>query len=299
MSFTANDVKNLREKTGAGMMDCKKALTETAGDFEKAVDFLKQQGLAKAVKKGDRVAAEGLVFSKIAANTGVMVELNCETDFVAKNDDFLKLGAELVEHILANKPADVAGVLASKLGAQTVEEKINSLIAVIGEKISLRRFVLIQPKANGRIGSYIHTGGKIVVALEISGGAAITDEIVRGVGMQVAAMNPGYIDKKDVPADIIAREKAVQLESLKESGKPAEILEKIVVGKLDKFASEMSLHQQAYIKDPSGKKTVEQFLKEVDPAAKVVQFIRYQVGEGIEKKKDDFAEEVAKMAGQG
>jgi elongation factor Ts len=299
MTISATDVKNLREKTGAGMMDCKKALAEAGGDFEKAVDFLKQQGLAKAVKKGDRVAAEGLIFSKIAANNGVMLELNCETDFVAKNDDFLKLGTELVDTVLSAKSKDVAALLSAKSGAQTVEEKINSLIAVIGEKISLRRFEVVAPKAGGRVGAYIHTGGKIVVMLEVTGGAAITDEVIRSLGMQVAAMNPQYTDKADVPADLIAREKAIQLEALKESGKPAEILEKIVVGKLDKFASEMTLLHQAYVKDPSGKKTVAQFLKETDANAKVVQFVRYQVGEGIEKKKDDFAEEVAKMAGQG
>lgn len=298
MSFTAADVKTLREKTGAGMMDCKKALQDAAGNFEAAIDLLKTQGLAKAIKKGDRVAAEGLVFNKAAGATGVLLELNCETDFVAKNDDFLKLGAELVELVLVNKPADVAAALAMKTSAGTVEEKINGLVAVIGEKISLRRFVTMNAKAGGRIGAYIHTGGKIVVLAEVSG-AAVTEEMVRNIGMQAAAMNAAYIDKSEVPDEIIAREKAIQLEALKDSGKPAEILEKIVVGKLDKFASEMSLMQQAYIKDGSGKKTVAQYLKESDPSAKIVQFTRYQVGEGIEKKKDDFADEVAKMVGQG
>jgi elongation factor Ts len=298
MSFTAADVKTLREKTGAGMMDCKKALQDAAGNFEAAIDLLKTQGLAKAIKKGDRVAAEGLIFNKVTGTCGVLLELNCETDFVAKNDDFLKLGAELVELVLANKPADVAGAMAMQTSSGTVEEKINSLVAVIGEKISLRRFVSMNAKAGGRIGSYIHTGGKIVVLAEVSG-SAVTEEVVRNIGMQAAAMNAAYIDKSEVPADIIAREKAIQLDALKDSGKPAEILEKIVVGKLDKFASEMSLMQQAYIKDGSGKKTVAQYLKESDPSAKIVQFTRYQVGEGIEKKKDDFADEVAKMVGQG
>lgn len=294
MSISAQDVKNLREKTGAGMMDCKTALNESGGDFEKAVDFLKKQGLAKAVKKGDRIAAEGLVFVKVAASEAILLELNCETDFVAKNDDFIKLGNQLTGIIIQNKPASVDEALGLKVGAQTAQDLVNSLIAIIGEKISLRRFTILKPQQNGKIGFYSHMGGKMAVLLEVTGNQ-VSEDTMKDLAMQVVAMSPQYIDKSEVPLNVIAREKEIQLEQLKTSGKPVEILEKIIVGKLDKFASEMSLLQQAFIKDTTGKKTVAQHLKEVDPAAKVVQFMRYAVGEGIEKKKDDFAQEVAKM----
>jgi elongation factor Ts len=294
MSISAQDVKNLREKTGAGMMDCKTALNESGGDFEKAVDFLKKQGLAKAVKKGDRIAAEGLIFAKVAASEAILLELNCETDFVAKNDDFIKLGNQLADIVLKSKPASVDEALGLKVGAQTAQDLINSLIAVIGEKISLRRFTILKPQQSGKMGFYSHMGGKMAVLLEVTGGF-IGDDTIKDLAMQVVAMSPQYIDKSEVPVSVMDREKAIQLETLKTSGKPVEILEKIIVGKLDKFASEMSLLQQVFIKDTTGKKTVAQHLKEIDPTTKIVQFKRYAVGEGIEKKKDDFAEEVAKM----
>lgn len=294
MSISAQDVKNLREKTGAGMMDCKTALNESGGDFEKAIDFLKKQGLAKAVKKGDRIAAEGLIFVKVAASEAILLELNCETDFVAKNDDFIKLGNQLTDVVIQNKPSSVDEALGLKVGAQTTQDLINSLIAVIGEKISLRRFTILKPQQNGKMGFYSHMGGKMAVLLEVTGGK-VGEDTIKDLAMQVVAMSPQYIDKSEVPLNVMAREKEIQLESLKASGKPIEILEKIIVGKLDKFASEMSLLQQAFIKDTTGKKTVAQHLKEVDPTAKIVQFMRYAVGEGIEKKKDDFAQEVAKM----
>lgn len=293
MAITAQDVKNLREKTGAGMMDCKKALEEMGGDFEKAIDQLKKQGLAKAGKKGDRIAAEGLVFSKITPEAAVLVELNCETDFVAKNDDFLKTGAALADLCYANKPAMLEDVLKLKIDGVTVEEKINSLVAVIGEKITLRRFKLVTPQKGGRIGGYVHMNGKIVVAAEVTGNVA--DEAIKDVCMQAAAMNPRYVDKSQVEASVLEREKAVFLDQLKESGKPVAMLEKIVQGKLDKYASEISLLQQVFVKDPSGKKTVAQFLKEFDPVSVVVHFERYAAGEGIEKRQENFADEVAKM----
>jgi elongation factor Ts len=294
MSITASDVKNLREKTGAGMMDCKKALMETGGDFEQAIDYLKKQGLAKAGKKGDRIAAEGLVFAKIAPERAVMVELNCETDFVAKNEDFLKAGAALADLFCKSNPASLEDALQLTIDGVSVEEKVNSLVAVIGEKITLRRFKTVTPKSGGRVGGYIHMGGKIVVLSEVTG-ANVTDEAIKDVSMQVAAMNPKYVDKSQVSQDEVQREKAIFVEQLKSEGKPAEILEKILQGKLDKFASEISLMQQVFVKDPSGKKTVAQFLKDLDPQSKVVQFERFAVGEGIEKRQENFAEEVAKM----
>lgn len=294
MEITATDVKNLREKTGAGMMDCKKALSAVDGDFEKAVDYLKTQGLAKAGKKSDRIAAEGLIFSKITPQRAILVELNCETDFVAKNEDFLKAGKVLVELFYDKNPATLEDALKLAIDGTSVEEKVNALVAVIGEKITLRRFKIINPIKGGRVGGYIHMGGKIVVLSEITG-AKITDEVIKDVSMQVAAMNPKYIDKSQVAADVIAREKAVFIEQLKESGKPVEILEKIVQGKLDKFAAEISLLQQVFVKDPTGKKTVGQFIKDTDPQGTVVQMERFVVGEGIEKRQENFADEVAKM----
>ncbi len=294
MSITAQDVKTLREKTGVGMMDCKKALMENKGDFDAAIDYLRKQGLAKAVKKGGRIAAEGLVFINTSDSQGVILELNCETDFVSKNDDFIALGNNLVNLVLENKPKTVEDALALKQGDVAVEEHINNGIAKIGEKLSFRRFEIMEAKAGGKIGFYSHSGGKIAVLIEIAG-SNIDDEVIRNIAMQITAMSPQYIDKTDVPKDILDKEKAFQMDQLKASGKPENILEKIIVGKLDKFAGEMSLMQQAYVKDSSGKQKVQDYLKEVDPEAKVIQFIRYGVGEGIEKRKDDFVDEVAKM----
>lgn len=295
MSITAQDVKSLREKTGAGMMDCKKALQETNGDFETAIGVLKKQGLAKAVKKVGRIAAEGLIFNKIQGSEAVILELNCETDFVAKNDDFLKLGNALADLILKQKPATVDDLLKLQIDGVSVEEKINSNIAVIGEKLSLRRFEVVSAKQDGNLTLYNHSGGRIAVLIEITGDK-VTDEVGKDLAMQIAAMSPQYIDKSDVPQDVLDKEKKFQMEQLKETGKPPEILEKIIVGKLNKFAGEMSLLQQAYVKDMSNKKSVGQHLKEIDPKATVIQFTRYAIGEGIEKRQDDFADEVKKMA---
>lgn len=295
MSISAQAVKDLREKTGAGMMDCKKALSEANGNFEAAVEFLKKQGLAKAVKKGDRVAAEGLIFSKVEGSMGLLLELNCETDFVSKNEDFLKLGNKLAELIAVKKPANAEIALALPLDDKTVQDVINENISLIGEKLSLRRTQIMNAKDGGKIALYNHAGGRIAVLVEIKGDK-VTEELCRDVAMHAAAMNPAYLTKSDVPADVLAKEKAIKIDQLRESGKPENMLEKIVQGQLDKFASEMSLSQQIFVKDPAGKKTVEQHVKDVDSSAKIVQFVRFAVGEGIEKKVDDFAEEVKRMA---
>lgn len=294
MAISAQDVKNLREKTGAGMMDCKKALAEVDGNFDAAVDYLKKQGLAKAVKKGDRIAAEGLVFFKEQNNLVALVEINCETDFVAKNDDFQKLGSTVLDLVLNKKPASLDELLQIQSGDNTVEALVNSLIAVIGEKISIRRFALIDAKAGGKLITYNHAGGRIVVSLEVTGN--VSEDDARGIAMHIAAMNPQYLSKEEVSESVIAKEKEIQLEQLKESGKPVEMLEKILAGKMDKFASELSLLQQVYVKAADGKQRIEQFLKACDASAKIAQFVRFEVGEGIEKRKDDFAEEVAKMS---
>lgn len=295
MSFTANDVKTLRERTGAGMMDCKKALSECNGRFDEAVDFLKKQGLAKAVKKGGRIAAEGLIFCELRNNLAVMAELNCETDFVARNDDFLKLGRIITHTILTKKPVSVDEALTLSVEGVTLTDLINNNIAVIGEKLFLRRFVLMTPQKGGNLSQYNHANGRIVVTVEMTGNDEITDEVRRNIAMQVAAISPQYIDKKEVSSDVLNKEKEIFLAQMQDSGKPEEVLERIVQGKLDKFAGEISLMQQMYVKDAGGKQTVEAYLKTLDPSAKVIQFVRYAVGEGIEKRKDDFAEEVKKM----
>lgn len=276
------------------MMDCKKALAEVNGDFDKAIESLKKSGLAKAIKKGDRIAAEGLIFSKLSSSEAVLMELNCETDFVAKNEDFVKLGNQITDCIFTSKPASLEEVLGLKIGNETITDKINSLISVIGEKISLRRYERMVAKQNGLLTQYSHQDGKIVVLIEVAGDK-VSEEVAKNIAMQVVAMSPTYVNKSDVPEAILAPEKKLFLEQMKDTKKPPEILEKIVAGKVDKFASEISLMQQNYVKDMSGKKKVSDYLKENDPNAKVIQFVRLAVGEGIEKRKDDFAEEVARM----
>lgn len=293
MSISANDVKSLREKTGAGMMDCKKALTESHGDFEQAVDFLKKQGLAKAGQKGERVAAEGLVFYKSDASQATLLELNCETDFVSRNEDFRKLGEDLVALLHDKQTLRLDDVLTLDLGGVKVSERLSEAVTKIGEKISLRRVQTVTPKSGGKLGAYVHMDGRIVVVAEVTGN--VNDELIKDVCMQVTAMNPLYVDKSEVPQEALDREKVIYLDQLRDSGKPKNILEKIVAGKLDKFAQEISLHQQLFVKDPSGKKTILDHLKDTDKTARVVQFVRYAVGEGLEKRKDDFADEVAKM----
>ena len=282
MSVSAQEVKNLREQTGAGMMDCKKALTETCGDFTKALEFLKKQGLAKAERRADRIAAEGLVFCEMNEKAAVFLELNCETDFVAKNEDFINFGKSLTKTVFQNGLGDVPSVLKLNWNGSTVETHVSELIAKIGEKISVRRVKGITLKSSGKLGQYIHMGGKIIVVAEVTG-RNVTEELIKDVCMQIAAMNPRFIDKSEVPFDILNVEKKIFLEQMKDSGKPIEILEKIVEGKLNKFASEISLLQQTFVKDASGKNTVEQHLKGIDKDAQVIQFERFAVGEGIEK----------------
>ncbi len=293
MSISANDVKNLRERTGAGMMDCKKALAETQGNFEEALEYLKKAGLAKAAKKSSRVAAEGLIFSKVSASRAVLAEVNCETDFVTKNEDFIQFGQKLVDVIYNSKAQTLDESLNLAYDNTTVSEKIKSLVAVIGENINLRRTEILTPSAGCQLGSYSHMNGKIVVALEYSG--KLADEVVRDICMQIAAMAPQYVDKSQVPQDVLAKEKEIFRAQLQETGKPANVVEQILGGKVDKFAAELSLLQQAFVKD--SKKTIAGYLKESDPNAKIVRFVRLAVGEGIEKKEENFAAEVAKMTG--
>ncbi|WP_366204753.1 translation elongation factor Ts [Bacillus safensis] len=287
MAITAQLVKELRQKTGAGMMDCKKALTETDGDIEKAIDLLREKGIAKAAKKADRIAAEGLTLIKTDGNTGVILEVNSETDFVAKNEGFQALLNELADHLLAAKPATIEEAHASKMeNGSTVEEHITSAIAKIGEKITLRRFSVITKEDNAVFGSYLHMGGRIGVLAVLNG--TTDEELARDIAMHVAAVNPKYISRDQVSEEEANREREVLTQQALQEGKPENIVAKMVEGRLNKFFEEICLLDQAFVKNPDEK------VKQVVAAknATVQTYVRYEVGEGIEKRQDNFAEEV-------
>lgn len=283
-TITAAMVKELREKTGAGMMDCKKALTATEGDAEKAVDWLREKGIAKAEKKADRVAAEGAVAAYVSADakTGCVVEINCETDFAAGNDQFKELLAKVAEHIVATKPATLDALNDSVLDGKKVADLITEATATIGEKISLRRFACYETE--GRLASYIHMGGKIGVLVNLTGG---DEQLGKDVAMQIAAAAPKAIDRNGVDATDIEHEKEVLRKQAEEEGKPAKIIDRMVEGRINKFYKEVCLNEQEFVKDPD--KTIADILGDV----KVTEFTRFQLGEGIEKKQEDFAAEVA------
>jgi elongation factor Ts len=288
MEITASMVKELRERSGAGMMECKKALTENQGDLGAAIEWLRKQGLAKADKKASRIAAEGRIAAAAAGNRAVLVEVNSETDFVAKDENFLAFAEMVAQVALASGAADVDALKAAAApGGGTVEETRQALVAKVGENVQLRRLVAVSGQAH--VASYIH-GGRIGVLVEFEGGNA---ELGKGLAMHVAAMNPPYVSPDHVPADIVAKEKEIALALVKDSGKPADILEKMIGGKLRKTLAEMSLTGQPFVMDTAV--TVEDALKKA--GAKVTSFHRLAVGEGIEKKEDDFAAEVMKQAG--
>ena len=282
-------IKQLRDRTGAGLMDCKGALLANDGDLDKATDWLREKGLAKAAKKADRIAAEGLALAVTCPKCGktVVLEINCETDFVAKGDAFHKLVEDVAQVILKNEPKDVE---AAK--ALTVDLFTDATVKM-GEKFDLRRFTILQ-KDNYVIGSYVHMGGKIAVAVLLDGNA--DDELAKQIAMHIAANNPQYNTVEDVPADVREHELNVQREAAKNdeklANKPAQVLDKILEGKINKYFAELTLEAQPFLMDDS--KTVGQFLKE--KGVKVLSFVRYQVGEGIEKRKDDFASEVMSQA---
>jgi len=290
--ITAADVKKLREMSGAGMMDCKKALAETDGDIDAAVDFLRKKGLAAASKKAGRVAAEGVVLVKTEGNNAVVVEVNSETDFVSKNDKFTAFVDALAALILREKPADVAALNALSFdGSLSVEQALSQLIATIGENMSIRRFELIGVDS-GAVGAYVHGAGKIGVLVGIKGeNSDALNDFARNVAMHVAAANPQAIGRDDVAADAVERERAVLSERAAASGKPAEIIEKMVSGQMNKFYAESCLVEQAFVMDPDV--SVGKALAKVQPDAAIVSMVRFQLGEGIEKKEDDFAAEVA------
>ncbi|TAL83490.1 MAG: elongation factor Ts [Rhodanobacter sp.] len=289
-NISAQLVKALRERSGAGMMECKKALVENNGDIEIAMEWLRKSGLAKADKKASRVAAEGRIVAAQAAGKAVLVEVNCETDFVAKDASFLKFSDAVAEIALKSGVADIDALKATTLpDGSSVEETAKALVATIGEKIDVRRLARIE--SDGVIGSYVH-GGRIGVLVALKGGS---EELAKGIAMHVAAMNPAHIRAEDVPAEFVAKEKEIALSQMseKDKAKPADILEKIISGKINKIVSEVTLLGQPYVLDTNI--TVGEAVKKA--GADVVSVVRLAVGEGIEKVEEDFAAEVMKQAG--
>ena len=295
MQITASLVKELREMTGAGMRDCKNALVECDGDKEKAVDWLRQKGIAKSAKKAGRIAAEGLSRVVTAGNKACIVEINSETDFVAKNEQFLELLDKTVNTILNSDVATNEEALALAVGEGTLNDLFINATATIGEKIVLRRFEIVKKEDEDVFGAYMHMGGKISALAVVKGG---NEEVANDIAMQVASMSPSYISMNDMPKDVVDHEKSIQTEIVKNdeklAGKPEKVLEGIIAGRVSKSLQEISLVDQIYFRD-QGKK-VGKFLSENN--AEVKKFVRYFVGEGIEKRHEDFAEEVAKQMGK-
>jgi elongation factor Ts len=290
MAITASMVKELREKTGAGMMDCKKALTETNGDIDKAIDFLREKGLSSAAKKADRIAAEGLTSVAVEGNRAVLIEVNCETDFVAKNDDFQGFIADVSKHLLANVPATVQEALAQKLngGNETVQERLSGLIAKIGENMNLRRFQIIEKTDADSFGGYIHMGGRISVLTVLVN--STNENAAKDVAMHIAAINPRFLSKDQVSNDVVEAEREILTQQALNEGKPANIVEKMVSGRLSKFYQEVCLLEQPFVKDPDI--TVTKLLQKEGSDVTIKEFFRFELGEGIEKRQENFADEV-------
>ncbi len=303
MSITAAMVSELRKKTGAGMMDCKKALIETGGNMEEAVDFLRKKGLSAAAKKSGRIASEGAVAAGSEGSVGAIVEINAETDFVAKNEAFKSFVAGVKDVVLTNDIADIEALKAAAYPGtdRTVAEELTHQIATIGENMGLRRFARIDA-GQGVVTSYIHGAGKIGVLVELQ--TESTDEKVAALGkqlaMHVAAAAPQYLDRDSVPAEIVEKEKEIMRVKALDSGKPEKIVEKIILGQINKYFGEVCLLEQAFVIDPDQKvgKLVAALAKEIGTDIKLNSYVRYQLGEGIEKKEDDFAAEVAAMSKQ-
>ncbi len=290
--ISAADVKNLREMTGVGMLDCKNALEETNGDIDKAIEILREKGFAKAAKKASRIASEGAVGAKTVGNKGVMMEVNCESDFVSKGERFHELIQTLIDVVLEQNPATVEELNNCKIGEVTVSEYMTEQTLVIGEKLSIRRFVKYE--TTGKVESYIHLGGKVGVLVEacpFNEG----EETLHDVALQIAAIKPAYLCREEVPSEVIEKEKEIMLAQMqndaKNANKPKEILEKIVNGKIGKFYSENCLLEQAFVKDDS-----KNIAEVIGNKFVVKAYTRYEMGEGLEKKSENFAEEVAKMS---
>jgi len=297
VSITAAQVNELRKSTGAGMLDCKKALEETGGDMEKAVDTLRKKGLAAAAKKAGRAATEGIVAALIAADakSGALVEVNSETDFVAKTDKFQTFVADVANQVLVAAPADNDALFAQdavKEPGKTVQATLNEAIAVIGENLQIRRFARFA--TDGFVGSYIHAGGKIGVLVELSGNGDLAS-IARDVAMHIAAAAPQFTRREEVSADVLEREKDIYRDKARQTGKPENIIEKIIEGQIGKFYGEVCLLEQSFVKDPD--KTIQQVLKAAGADVTVNRFARFVLGEGLEKKESDFAAEVAAAVG--
>ncbi|MBQ8284007.1 MAG: elongation factor Ts [Clostridia bacterium] len=290
MAFTAKDVMALREKTGAGVMDCKKALTDADGDMSKAADLLRERGIAKAEKKASRIAAEGIVACYVEGKTGVLIEINCESDFVAKNPQFSEIATEAAKVIIKDNPADLNALLACKLGDSTVEEYLKGKTAIIGEKIAIRRFE--KYTTEGYLASYIHLGGKLGVMLDMAGEATdAAKEAAHDVTLQIAFTKPAFLTKEEVSAETLEKEKAVLKQQAINEGKPEAIAEKMVMGRIKKYYEENCLMEQAFIKDDS--KKVADLVKGANTS--INRFVFFVMGEGLEKKSEDLSEEVAKQ----
>ncbi len=306
MTFTAKDVQALREKTGVGMMDCKKALVEADGDMDKAVDILREKGLASAAKKASRIAAEGIVAAYNDGKSGALVEINCETDFVAKGEPFVNLAKKVVKTVVETNPADVDALLKTKVSGseETVDEAVQEVFLALRENMKVRRFARI----DGHIATYIHAGGTVgvMVQFDTDDATAAKDEFTamgKNVAMQVAAMSPAYLDEASVPAEVLEKEKSILVaqmkEDLKMANKPDQVLAKIVDGKIGKYYKENCLLCQEFVRsdlfEGSVKGYVDSVAKAMGADIKVVSFVRFEKGEGIEKKADDFAAEIASM----
>lgn len=300
MNFTAKDVASLREKTGCGMMDCKKALTEADGNMEKAVDLLREKGLAASVKKAGRIAAEGVAFAQTTGDIAVAIEVNAETDFVAKNAEFQAFVKTCADTVVEQNPADVEALLACKAAGSdmTVDALLKDKILTIGENIKVRRFA----RYEGPVTAYVHAGGRIGVIVKFDTDAAIAGTegfktYAHNVAMQIAALNPEYLDETSVPAERVEKEKEILTQQIVDEGKPANIAEKIVTGRLGKFFKEICLVDQAYVQDGSMsvKQYTENVAKELGGDIKIAAFTRFEKGEGLEKREDNFAEEIASM----
>lgn len=285
MAVTAALVKQLRDKTGAGMLDCKKALVETNGDIDKAIDYLREKGIAKAAKKADRIAAEGLCNILVKDNKAVLYELNSETDFVAKNQEFLSLLDNIGNAILDSDAKSLEEALSVELNGKSIADTVVEATAKIGEKLTLRRLEVIEKAEDMVFGAYSHMGGRIVSLALLSGGSEV---VAKDVAMHVAAINPRYLDQSQISEDVIEHERQVLRNEALNEGKPEQIVDKMVQGRLNKFLKEICLVNQPFVKNPD--LTVAQYAKEAN--ASIVSFVRLEVGEGIEKRQEDFASEV-------
>lgn len=299
-NFTAKDVKDLRERTGCGMMDCKKALTESDGDVEKAIEFLREKGLAAAAKKAGRIAAEGVVNAYVSADSkvGTVIEVNSETDFVGKNADFKAFVETLAKLVADENPADVDALLKLSYpdSEMTVEEMLREKILTIGENMNIRRF----ERYEGNVGAYIHGDGRIGVLVNFDTDLDASDAfnaMAKDVCMQIAAVNPQYVCEDEVPADVVEKEKEILTQQALNEGKPANIAEKMVAGRIKKFYKEICLVDQEFVKDPdlTVKQYIENTAKELGGSVKIKSFVRFEKGEGLEKREDNFADEVASM----